>query len=135
MRAMIIGSRLNQNKESNEPLWPLDKGSGQRLFEISGMSLINYLDTFERVNAETSPLVRDADVIVCGKDAWKMLGLPRSTDFWETHWDGDSNYALIPHPSGRNRLYNDPRARERVKVIMRMISLCSRSRTNELSAY
>ena len=53
-------------------------------------------------------------VFVLGREAWDCLHLPRR-DLWESHADAYSTFVLLPHPSGRNHVYNDEEMRRRLR--------------------
>jgi len=53
--------------------------------------------------------------LVLGRDAWRALRLPGDTEFFEMR-DG---FVLLPHPSGRNRVWND---RERSGVLLHVVN-------------
>jgi uracil-DNA glycosylase len=46
-------------------------------------------------------------VVVAGRRAWAALGLPASTSYLSTVERDGLRLALIPHPSGVNRFWND----------------------------
>jgi len=128
-RAVLLGYKLNKRKASKEPLWPFDGGSGQSLFMMSGMKTTDYFDAFERMNAEDieddRPLL-GRYVVVLGKAAWSKMGLP-PTGWWGSLVARGITWVLIPHPSGRNRVYNDEQNRHRAGVVLRMVAACQRS--------
>lgn len=118
-RPVILG--MNLNGRPGEPLSP-DGGAGRRLFEMSGMTVEEYEATFERRNlmpglrwhphrarsygAQMRHQLRGRRVIVLGREVWRALQLP-NVAWFERHGD----YALVPHPSGCNLMYNNVWAR------------------------
>ncbi len=52
--------------------------------------------------------------VLCGRDVARFFGLG-GLSFWR--WVG--NHVVIPHPSGRNRLYNDRQAQQRTGHVLR----------------
>jgi hypothetical protein len=105
--------------------------AADRLLALSGLTLTEYLDRFNRVNVipqgrwnpararQRGALLRmelgsDERVLVLGKQAWGALGLPRTAHFFSTH----DNYTLLPHPSGRNILLNNPEMRRRMRLCL-----------------
>jgi len=129
MRPLILGMA-----HDGPPLVPGKPGStADRLLAISGMTHDEYLANFKRLNllplGHWCPIkarVRGlriqrslrGKVIVLGKQTWSALGLPR-IDFFERVVTADAEFILLPHPSGRNLIYNDPRNRERARRILR----------------
>jgi len=118
-------------------LMPGERGSGtgsaDRLLGISGMTRDEYLANFRRLNllpfGHWCPIkarVRGlriqrslrGTVIVLGKETWRALGLPR-VNFFERVQTELAEFVLLPHPSGRNLIYNYPRNRERARRILR----------------
>ena len=101
-----------------------------RLRVMLGMSVDEFVATFRRVNVLASgpwdptrarraarrlrPAI-DLPALVLGRDAWRALGLPGDAGFFEMR-DG---FVLLPHPSGRNRMFNDP---ERSGVLLHVVN-------------
>jgi IS4 transposase len=103
-------------------------GAGKRLWKMSGMDLRDYLRSFRRVNAVDDPeFPRGSHLIVLGREAMKRLkerGVVKSWNDWP--WFGtrenvqsDLTVTLLPHPSGKNRAYNIPENRDRVREILK----------------
>lgn len=111
--------------------------AGNRLWKMTGMSLYEYELTFERMNVikdgewdtETARVrgrrlrmrLRRRKVVVLGWSAWRALCLPDTTAYFLDHLT-EAEYYFVPHPSGRNRYYNDPRHRRRVGNLLRRIA-------------
>lgn len=103
--------------------------AGNRLWRMTELDLGDYEAAFERRNLlptgkcwnamlarERGGVLRsiliNRDVVVLGGNVWRALSLPISADIV---WDPMGNtFYHVPHPSGRNRYYNDPENRERV---------------------
>jgi uracil-DNA glycosylase len=59
-------------------------------------------------------------VVACGRRAARAIGAgDRDYYEWPSSWTGQLyESVVIPHPSGRNRLWNDPVTGERVRVAL-----------------
>jgi hypothetical protein len=97
--------------------------SADRLRLLLRMSVDDFLRTFpNRENALNHVrgrlLIRKLTgrVAVFGTDAWNALGLPPRA-FWESYQTTAPavKFYLLPHPSGRCRLYNTSANRERLR--------------------
>lgn len=117
------------NPQGSHPLWPdPPMCAGWRLWKMlefyTGASKEEYLRTFERRNLSSSrkwdpaearrnaPIIRsqfsDRKVVICGVDTLRALELFNVPKFYSWRKMDDFQYVLIPHPSGLNRIYNDP---------------------------
>lgn len=140
------------NPYSSDPgfaLYPEPRGAtGDRLCRVVlGMEAHDYLRHFVRVNTVVGPwsparglrgatevfkqLPAGVTVVLLGRqvwDAWRRVipgRLPGKT--WEpfrVHTDGvrDLTFVLFPHPSGLCRVWNDPGALSRARVVLRLAS-------------
>jgi hypothetical protein len=102
------------------------RSAADRLRELLGMSVEEFLRTFPRrenvieggrsqagrLRAELTGLV-----FVLGLEAWSALKLPTVPWFAAEHI-GRARWVLLPHPSGRNRLYNEQKRRERLRRVV-----------------
>jgi hypothetical protein len=98
--------------------------SADRLRLLLGMSVEEFLRSYpNRANAlnhvRGRMLAREVTgrVAVFGLDAWNALGLP-PREFWECHQTSVAKFYLLPHPSGRCRLYNKIANRARLRRLM-----------------
>jgi len=135
MKPLLIGMARNDNRRG-PPLNPEGGGgAGDRLLKISGMTRDEYLSTFRRCNilpfGRWSSLrarrrglrlqgTLRGKVIVLGRETWRALGLPR-VGFFTRLRTSEAEFILLPHPSGRNLIYNDARARGRARRILRSV--------------
>jgi hypothetical protein len=101
---------------------------------MSGLSRAEFLAAFRRKNvldggewdrveaarAATRMKLR-GDVVVLGKSAWRALGLPRSPFFSEIV-TGAATFHLVPHPSGRCRVYNALATRRATGRLLRRLA-------------
>lgn len=123
MRTLIIG--MCNPYRRGDPLNP-GKTAGRRLFECSGFSLEEYEAAFERVNL--LPRDKTWDQKKAARAAARLriepgrkvilLGQAVARAFREAGKDYHG-MAVIPHPSGLNRKYNDPIIRKEVGAILR----------------
>jgi hypothetical protein len=98
--------------------------TADRLRILLHMSVDEYLARFPRRDNALDyrygrTLVRRVSgrVAVFGYDAWRCLGLP-ARQFWEHYQTEVAKFYLLPHPSGRNRLYNTKANRNRLRRLM-----------------
>ena len=129
---LLVGEQPRPGGNPKLPLWPWpEKGSGGRLFAMSGMHMVDYLRLLARVNIARRPVARwnpigarqraldmlvtlpdGARVVACGSRARDALGI--GTWFTPQKAFLDSERVMmvaIPHPSGKNREYNTQAAR------------------------
>jgi hypothetical protein len=133
VRPVIIGMH---NAKSDDPTDAMEpgtfNGAGERLWrmisDVCGCTKDDYAMRFELMNVlnQTEWQAADARIaagmlrfrlsgrhcFVLGKDAWTALGLPSNTGWFKTErsYTG-ARYVLLPHPSGRNLMYNDLKIR------------------------
>ena len=94
-----------------------------RLRLFLGLSVPQFLETFPlRMNVcdhKPAALRQElrGSIFVLGRDTWRALGLPRR-GWFEVFATLDTYWVLLPHPSGRNIIYNSKAARERAKRIV-----------------
>jgi hypothetical protein len=89
------------------------------------MSWAEYRTKFERANVRTllPGQLEGRTVLVLGKQAWRLLGLP-PVQFFDRMMmtTGGGTLILIPHPSGRNLFYNVSKNRYRVTRLLRRLA-------------
>lgn len=131
MRSVLLGMNNPLSRRPEHALFPYPPGcTGHRIFEMLSTKIPDiyrkdYLDGFERVNMltgswsmrrarERAPELverfRGRTVVVLGQAPRLALGLPEQL-VHPLDRDGVS-WRQLPHPSGRNRWYNDPKNRE-----------------------
>lgn len=136
MKAVLLGRDNPRSLDPRYALYPRPRGcAGHRLYEtlreVSGASLTDYRDGFDRRNLVTGPWSREAGrraaegftppqegtiVVVLGQDVARALSLaPTLIDPQER--DGRI-YRVVPHPSGRNPWYNEPMNRLVVGLLL-----------------
>lgn len=127
---IIIGEGLPKNIFGCSPLDPNIPGSaGARLFNMTGLCRMTYLEQFERFNlflqapekwshveakrvakiileTRCEQLLKGEVVILLGRKVGAAFEL-MSADFFVPQKLLNSTFYVIPHPSGANRWYND----------------------------
>ncbi len=123
-------------------LLPFPKNcAGDKLFRMTGLHMLEYLAIMRRNLVPTlkerracgQPLLRhwarrrheeglfeNRSVVIVGSVPARALGLDDAPLFrWmtSTHWG--VQYGVIPHTSGRNRIWNDPEIREQGEAFLR----------------
>lgn len=145
-KPLLVGELNPYGSNPAFALYPLPEwASGARLCKILGLARWEYLDRFERVNllrAEdiaprngapkfwSLPLAREAakklldqptrTLILLGAQVATAFGLKREQAL--LHRDFGANrhtVIMLPHPSGRNRVWNDPTYIERVRELLK----------------
>lgn len=125
IRPILVGLNNPHSTDPRAALLPRPIGSaGHRLFKMSRLDWSDYNAVFERVNVVDIEYpaisLRDRRVVVFGREAWMYLDLdPIDPMQYTFRWG--SRVTFAPHPSGRNHFYNDPRNRERLRVVLREI--------------
>ena len=99
--------------------------AGARLRDLIGVDDRTYLSAFRRANV--SDLDREAfargrgHVVVLGRAVARWAGAARLR-YFEAERVGTRVLLLIPHPSGRCRVYNDPEMRRRAGEAVRRLA-------------
>ena len=131
---------LGLHSRTGLPLLPSSCGTGSsaadRLLQMSSFSRDEYLARFNRMNvyggrtwderkarrSGRRMLPRLGGVaVVLGRDSWRLLGLPQ-IEFFDQLATTGCTLILVPHPSGRCREYNDPRARARLRRLLKTLT-------------
>lgn len=135
-KPILVGESNPYGGDPAFALYPAPDGcSGHRLATlILGMSRKDYLDSFERVNLcvgkwsigaarERVCELRRGDslrFVLCGRkvsDAFGVTFAPHNA-----FWCGGDHFAVIPHPSGLCRLWNEPRAFEKARSAVLIVA-------------
>lgn len=133
MRPLIVGQAPARGHDGEAAF--VGTRAGERLARLCGLDsseelpehfdLVNVLDRCVEPFRPSSPVVRDAGrelldrivaeeravVVCCGSAVARALGIARSAGHRLWEWDnypGWFAWAIVPHPSGRNRYWNDP---------------------------
>lgn len=140
---LLIGQAPGPRTDPDLPLYPLPAtATGGRLIRLMGVGLREYLRGTERVNLlqqfpgkhrrddrfpmrparaaaqELLPRMAGRVVVLVGRNVANAFSLPIEFLVWWPALLGAERLACIPHPSGRNRWYNDPARREQVASFM-----------------
>lgn len=130
MKAVLLGMNNPLSRNPRHALWPSPPGcTGHRLLRLlqtrrPEVTSRDYLRGFDRMNILDGPwdvekardvaralpsLLRGRTVVVLGDGPRRVLGLPRI--LVHPHYDRGVTWRQLPHPSGRNRWYNDETCR------------------------
>jgi hypothetical protein len=141
LKPLIVGEMNPYGVDPAYALYHLPRGAaGNRLHTILQLSDVEYLRTFDRVNlctgkwsapvarAEARRLVETVDrrpgIVLLGKKVAEAFGLydvEPFTVFARGKGRGAparTNVVVLPHPSGRNRIWNDPRVAGQARAAM-----------------
>ena len=141
VRGLLVGECPGENTDEDMPLFPLRPTSAAgRLMDMSGLEPGEYLGCLYRrnvcyrrwTNAEARQTARyimsslfdhkNLFVVLCGQRVAEAFEV--RTDFWRLgKLESRNCYTVIPHPSGLNRIYNDPSAREQTRLWVRFAAL------------
>lgn len=121
---VLVGESPNWNTVGKPHLWLLPDDTGKKhsannLLKITGYTLDEYLRIFPvRTNVWTRPVERDhirgrasAEIIRTMGDRLLVLGKRPAEVFGisdQGYFEWIDGVARCPHPSGRNRQWNDP---------------------------
>lgn len=147
MRAVLLGMNNPLSQRVEAALHPAPVNStGHRIFRLLNeprlglpqLHRIDYMYGFRRLNLlrgawnrraaeEAGPWARwcldpsEELVIVLGSEVWRALGLPKDHPSVLPVGMGSSptEWRWLPHPSGRNRWYNDPDNRLVAAMLLR----------------
>lgn len=141
VRGVVVGEVPGAHTHEDLPMFPSPvTSSAGRLMEMSKLTPAQYLGCLYRRNvcyrrwsegeaSNTARLIvsslfdhKDLFVVMCGHKVAAAFGVPCS--YWMLgRLESRNCYTVIPHPSGLNRVYNDPGARERTRLWMRFAAL------------
>jgi hypothetical protein len=127
----MVNERSHGAGDALEPYTP--NGAGERLYKMVNehhpISKERYVASFRFINiiderrwswlvalqagAEVKKKIEGARVVVLGRQVWEALEMPPALWF-QSH----GLMTLIPHPSGRNLVYNSPEIRARAAMVM-----------------
>lgn len=143
MKPLIIGEAPSKNQD---PPHPIEGRIGQRLADLSGLTLPEFLAHFDRTNLihvrqDTAahgfqfdmPLARrraevlaqsfrpNQIVLLLGQRVAMAFGFSNRTQPFVQHHIHGAEVRIVPHPSGINRWWNEPKNEDAAKVFMRTI--------------
>lgn len=139
-RVLLVGESNPYGVDPRYALYPAPAGSaGAHLCRgILGMTAYEYLRTFERVNLLTgpkwsAPWARQAAEALTAKHrvllgarvaAAHGLEFKPFTTARDPAWDGGWLAVVLPHPSGRSRLWNDKGAADHARrLVLDLVAL------------
>lgn len=133
MKPLIVGEQNPYGSDAHFALYPRPEGSaGWRLcHKVLGLSEDEYLGNFDRCNlcdgrwdtwdarlsARTIVFVRPVAVLL-GRKVASVFDLKKAQLF-TTERRGKCRLIILPHPSGRCRVWNDPTSFERARELLR----------------
>lgn len=141
MRVLVVGEAPNSTGGDA----PLAGRAGARLADLMGLSLEEYLATFERVNLlDAYPgsagkgaqfpllpaMVRALELrsglwthyLLCGRRVAAAFGFREDARYLRWYPLDGKHYGVVPHPSGIVRWYNDPQNRARARRWLRRLA-------------
>jgi hypothetical protein len=102
--------------------------SGDRLRRMLGLSVDAYralpkynlcTGTWNPISAHGRALeLRERHRVIIALGVKTRLAFPCSPATWEAREDDRGMLIALPHPSGRNRAWNDPEARQRARELL-----------------
>lgn len=127
LKPLLVGEVNPYGADPAMALYPLpEDASGGRLARILGLSRGEYLRRFDRVNLCTGAwsirAAREASYrlrvegppkILLGQKVAAAFGFPAGPHFGKV-----GNFYFLPHPSGRNRIWNRPGAQEKARELL-----------------
>lgn len=143
-RPLLLGAHNPLSSDPRHALYPAPPGcAGWRLWKFSELPLRDWLRGFDRMNvvdstewseptagrlADLRQCMADRVTLILGHQARLALGLPpvewlvpneltRTRGWGEEDLGGE--WRLLPHPSGRSHVYNDPAVRTATGVLLR----------------
>ena len=141
-RIVLVGYSPQHGADPSEPLGVTRPGSGRHLARLCGLTLEEYVERFERVNLfyRTPPRPGPARVarwraaalleryrgrrlVLLGNLVAAVFLQPTRRELFRWVSLGRrTSAALVPHPSGLNRWYNDAGNRRRAERFLRSLT-------------
>jgi hypothetical protein len=132
MKPLLVGELNPYGVDPRFALYPLPRGaSGDRLRNIFDMSISEYIGKFDRKNlcvgTWSNKQAREAANIIKESQEWGVIILlgakvSKAFGFHYTPFEREGRYLILPHPSGRNFIWNSPnniiRARKLVRNVL-----------------
>jgi hypothetical protein len=130
VKPILVGELNPYGADPRHALFPLPAGaSGDRLREILGMGLGEYLRTFDRVNLcvgkwSLREARRKAGELLADHSTLILLGARVCAAFSHPYrpfriWRLPARtFVVLPHPSGRCRAWNEPSATARAREVV-----------------
>ena len=136
MKPLLVGEANPHSENPRRALAPLPRGAaGDRLRAILGMTDREYMRAFVRTNVCRGPWdERQAKLnagalllgpfhpgpyILLGRKVCAAFGVPYLPFKRQRYGSRPWEFLVLPHPSGRCRAWNDPRATTRTRRVVR----------------
>lgn len=134
MKPLLVGEANPYSRDPSHALYPLPRqASGNRLRTILGMSDELYLETFDRCNlcvghkwslklariVATKHLAEREVLILLGAKVCSAFDLAFTP--FEVVRVAKTTCAILPHPSGLSRAWNNPTAIKRARAAVREV--------------
>lgn len=146
MKSVIVGMAPGRRGDNRRPFD--GPGSGTRLLRLAGSEIYgDLISAFDVVNliesypglywptglarlraGELRRTYRGRTLILAGRRVAEAFGIPRASYLTVTDL-GDVRLAVLPHPSGLSRWYNDPVNVDSAEAFLRTICRCTRTPT------
>lgn len=140
-KMVFIGQQPNSHDDEGNPIPIRPNSTGRRLVQMMGITDEAFEKHFIRLNVSPFhdpegfdsshwrlnadnmlPLLEGKRVVLLGPAVADAFGFERSSyDYasWFDHPEGwHSLFSVIPHPSGLNRVYNNPEVNEMVRSFL-----------------
>lgn len=140
-KIVIVGQQPASYEDEGNPLPVRPNSTGQRLCQMAGILPTSFENAFIRMNVSPRyepdgfmpeyyrtdvenwlPLLEGKRVILLGPAVASAFAIPRDQYDWAHWFDHPTEHVLlsvIPHPSGLNRLYNNPELTSMVGSFLR----------------
>lgn len=137
LKPVFIGQMPASESDEGEALPQRSGTSGMRIVQMMGIVPEVFNERFVRMNVSPFydpdgfspeynslqaknilPLLEHRRVILLGPAVASAFGFTRSSYYWCRWFDHETlniSFAVMPHPSGRNYLYNEPQIVDMVK--------------------
>lgn len=144
VNGLIIGENPGPNTHADLPLFPWPaKSSAGRLMAMGQLTPGEYLGGLYRRNLcddkkwrESKARIRAREiltalfdlprtlrVVLCGVKVASAFDVRHVDFWWPIKLDSRQQAVVIPHPSGMNRIYNDPQAQAQTRAWVRWAAL------------
>lgn len=139
MKALLVGEDNPYGADPRYALWcePRRSAGGRLCYDILGIkSQVDYVRRFDRTNLcltkWSDPKARNRAIelmsgphevhVLLGSKVTKAYGFPFTRfsvhDLKDSHWPALRKVVVLPHPSGRNTIWNDPAVVQRARDLL-----------------
>ena len=135
MKPLLVGELNTKTKAPYMALWPPTTGTARRFCEILGITAEEYELMFDRINLcrgewnwQTARLVAEillrmssyTQIVLFGRKVARAFGL-QNFEAFSMIQEGETRMFLLPHPSGRCRVWNDGENIKRARKLMKQV--------------